>query len=84
MTYELVYSETSKKQLLLLEKEIISRILSKLEQIRIQPLRYVKKLVGIPYFRLRVGKHRVILAIRGEQIFVVEVGHRKNIYKNLP
>jgi len=52
-----------------------------LERIRIRPYPYVKKLVGSPYFRLRVGDYRVILDIKENEliIHVLELGHRKNI-----
>ena len=82
--YDLVYSQEAVKQLNKLEKETQTRIISTLERIRIRPYLYVKKLVGCPYFRLRVGDYRVILNIMENKlmIFVIEVGHRKNIYND--
>ncbi|MEX2684355.1 MAG: type II toxin-antitoxin system RelE/ParE family toxin [Candidatus Sigynarchaeota archaeon] len=43
----------------------------------------VKKLVGRPFYRLRVGDYRVIIDIKDQElvIMVLEVGHRKGIYK---
>ena len=81
--YSLIYSDTSLKQLRKLEKDIKNRIISSLERIRIHPHPHVKKLVGNPYFRLRVGDYRVILDIQNDKliILVIEVGHRKDIYK---
>ena len=80
--YEILFSQTAEKQLYKLGREAQARIISTLERIRVRPYPYVKKLVGNPYFRLRVGDCRVILDIkeRGLLILVVEVGHRKNIY----
>ena len=82
--YDLVYSQEVVKQLNKLERETQTRIISTLERIRIRPYPYVKKLVGCPYFRLRVGDYRVILNIMENKlmIFVIEVGHRKNIYND--
>ncbi|MBU1975318.1 MAG: type II toxin-antitoxin system RelE/ParE family toxin [Nanoarchaeota archaeon] len=82
MTYELVYSEESLKQLKKLEKDIQNRILSSLERCRIRPHAHIKKLVGNPYFRLRVGKYRVILDVKDDKliILVLEVAHRSRIY----
>ncbi|MDD5086545.1 MAG: type II toxin-antitoxin system RelE/ParE family toxin, partial [Candidatus Nanoarchaeia archaeon] len=59
------------------------RIVSTLKRIRIRPYSHIKKLVGSNYFRLRVGDYRVILDIIENKliIHVIEVGHRKNIYK---
>ena len=81
--YELIYSDEARKQLKKLNKELQARILHTLERIRPRPTHHIKKLVGNPYFSLRVGDYRVILDIQDNKliIFVIEVGHRKNIYK---
>ena len=83
MTYELIFSDTFKKQFSKLENTIQQRIISALERIRIRPEYFVKKLVGEPYYKLRVGDYRIILDLQRDRmiIFVIEVGHRKNIYK---
>ena len=81
--YSIEFSKTAEKQLLKLDDGIKTRIISNIGRIKIRPYSYVKKLVGSPYFRLRVGKYRIILDIKEDKliIFVIEVGHRKNIYK---
>ena len=81
--YTLVYTEEFFKQIKKLNKDIQKRIMSTLERIRIRPYPHVKKLVGNPYFRLRVGNYRVILDIKENRliIYVLEVGHRRSIYK---
>jgi len=83
MIFELIYSQTALNQLKKLDKQIQIRILSALERIRIKPYPHLKKLVGCPYFRLRAGDYRVILEIEENKltILVLEIGHRKNIYK---
>lgn len=80
--YSLIYSELALKQLKKLDKETQARILAVLERCHILPYHHVKKLVSLPYFRLRVGDYRVILEIKEERliVYVIEVGHRKNIY----
>ena len=80
--YSLVYSETALKQLKKLEKNIQERIISTLERIRIRPHHHVMRLVGVPYFKLRVGDYRLILDVKDDKlmIFIIELGHRKNIY----
>jgi len=82
MTYEIVFTDISRKQFRKLEKDVQERIISALERIRIRPESYVKKLVGDPGYRLRVGDYRVILDIEKSEliILVIKVGHRKNIY----
>lgn len=81
--FEIEFSQTAEKQLYKLDEDIQKRIISTLERIKIRPHPHVKKLVGCPYFRLRVGNYRVILDIKKNKliIFVLEIGHRQNIYK---
>lgn len=83
MSYKVIFSDFADKQLSKLPSNIQKRIVSTLKRSRIRPYAHVKKLVGSQYFRLRVGEYRVILDIRDNQliIHVIEVGHRKNIYK---
>ena len=85
MSYEIIFTDTSRKQFKKLEKNIQERIIKALERIRIRPEVHVKKLVGDPGYRLRVGEHRVIIDIYKDNliILVIKIGHRKNIYKNL-
>jgi len=80
--YEIIVSDKAKKQLSKLPQDIRDRIGIALERIRIRPQHFVLRLVGSPYYRLRVGDYRVILDIINEKlvIMVIEIGHRKNIY----
>jgi mRNA interferase RelE/StbE len=80
--FEIIVSDLAKRQLTKLPQDIQERVGYALERIRIRPFHFIKKLAGSPYYRLRVGDYRVILDIRQDKliIFVVEVGHRKNIY----
>jgi mRNA interferase RelE/StbE len=41
----------------------------------------VTKLVGFPHLRMRVGDYRVIFDEDTMTVLVVEVGHRKDIYR---
>jgi mRNA interferase RelE/StbE len=81
--YEIIISDKAFKQIEKLEKAIQERIFAALEKIRIRPESFVKKLVGIPGFRLRVGDYRVILDIdKGKLlILVIKVAHRRSVYE---
>ena len=81
--YSLVYSDLSLKQLKKIDKETQNRLVSSLERSRMRPYHFVTKLVGNPYYRLRVGDYRVILDIQNDKliIFVIELRHRKDIYQ---
>ena len=81
--FELFFTAEAKKFLKKLHEEDQKRVIATLERCRIRPHSHVKKLVSSPYFRLRVGKYRVILDIKSGKllILVLEIGQRKNIYK---
>lgn len=80
--YSVEFSLTAEKQFCKLTENIKERIINVLERIRVRPYHFVKRKEGTPYFIARIGEHITVLDIRIEQlkIFVVEVGHRKNIY----
>lgn len=81
--YELVYSPAALKDLEKLDKPIQERILIALERLRIRPESCnIKRLVGMPGFRFRVGDYRVIFDMAQEKlhILVLKIGHRKNVY----
>lgn len=83
MSYSIIFSDYSLKQLEKLPQDIQKRIISTLKRCRIRPYVHVKKLVGSLYFRLRVGDYRVIMDIFDNElkIHIIELGPRKNIYK---
>jgi len=83
LLYSVEFSDTALKQLNKLEGKTRERIISSLERCRVRPYTHIERLVDSPYFRLRVGTYRIILRITEEKllILVVEIGHRRNIYK---
>jgi mRNA interferase RelE/StbE len=85
MTYEIVFTEKALKQLRKLDRITQERIVSSLERIRIRPEKHLKKLVGDPGYRLRVGDHRIIIDLDNNilTILVLKIGHRKKIYKDI-
>ena len=83
MSYKLTFSDFADKQLSKLPIDVQNRIISTLKRCQVRPHSHIKKLVGSKYFRLRVGDYRVILDVINNEliIHVIEVAHRKNIYK---
>lgn len=81
--YALTYSKEALKDLNKLNWVLKKRIISTLERCQVRPYSHIKKLVGSPYFRLRVGDYRLILDVQDGKliILVLELGHRKGIYK---
>jgi len=80
--YSISFSETSEKQLYKLEHIVQKRVINVLERIQIRPFHFIKRKEGTKYYILRIGEYRAILDVNKEKmiIFVIEVGHRKNIY----
>lgn len=68
-----------------LPSKVRSRILDALDRLAADPFQAsnVKALAGAPVFRLRVGDYRVVYMLRRERlvVFVVRVGHRREIYR---
>jgi mRNA interferase RelE/StbE len=82
MSYTIVLSDTAKESMSSLDKKTAERISSKLERIKDNPFKFVKRLKGIPLFSLRTGDYRIIMDIKNNQmlIFVVRIGHRSKVY----
>ena len=82
MTYQVVWSETASRELGKLDRSVARRILDRVDAIREEPKRGLRRLVGAPYYRLRVGDYRLIVELVEDKllVLVLKVGHRKSIY----
>jgi len=80
--YSIEFTQTAEKQLKKLPKNIQVRFANVLERIKIRPFHFIKRKEGSPYFIARAGDYRTVLDIKINTniIYVLEVGHRKNIY----
>lgn len=83
MVWAISWTKTAEKQLGKIDSKNAQKIVTKLEEIVNDPYSFVEQLVGYGLYKLRVGNYRIILSLEGQKmiIFVVDVGHRKNIYK---
>jgi mRNA interferase RelE/StbE len=81
--FSIEFSQTAGKQLLKLDKNIQERIVMVLERIRERPFHFIKRKEGTPNFIVRSGDYRAVLDVDLQKsiIFILEVEHRKNIYK---
>lgn len=88
MQYKIIFEKNADKQLRKLDKThqriIVNWIVKNLENTD-NPRVFGKSLRGNlkDYWRYRVGDYRIIAEINDDEIkiFVVEIGHRKDIYK---
>ena len=82
MKFEIIWSNSALKDLKKLNMSISKRIFEKVSLLNNEPYRYIQKIAGSPFFKLRIGDYRVILEIKQEvlHILIIKVGHRKNVY----
>ena len=80
--YSIIFSDLAKKQFFKLPRDLQKRIIAAIERIRIRPESYITKLVGDNGYKFRVGDYRIILDVDKNKLilFVLKVGHRKNVY----
>ena len=83
-SYKVEFSKRVRKDFRKISEHDANRILSKIKALAREPLSaHSKKLKGGELFRIRIGNYRVIYSIEDEKmlVFVVKLGHRKDIYK---
>ncbi|PIY88465.1 MAG: type II toxin-antitoxin system RelE/ParE family toxin [Nitrosopumilales archaeon CG_4_10_14_0_8_um_filter_34_8] len=83
MTWQVIWSEKSLRQLERIDKKNAQKIYDAVLDCIEDPFRMVLRLTDSSFYRLRVGNYRVILDLQQSKmiIFVIETDHRKKIYK---
>lgn len=83
MNYKLVYTHRAVKDIKKLDKETKDRIGTTLFRFKDNPLKHARKLThsSLGSYRFRIGNYRVIFDIEEDDIVILRVGHRKEIYK---
>lgn len=83
MKFKIVYAKRAERDIDRLDQETKERIKEALEKYSDSPLNYSRKMIdqALGTYRFRVGDYRVIFDIEGEQIIILRVGHRKDIYR---
>ena len=83
MDYRLVFTRRATRDMNALAPEVRGRIGEALERYRGDPRRYARRMVepALGNYRFRIGDYRVIFDLEGEEIVVLRVGHRGQIYR---
>ena len=83
--YEIEYKESFFRSFDKLKEKVDSkRVRDRIEQLKFRPFGIGKRLVGHPYWSLRIGKRtRVIYRIEGNKVIVIDILERKHDYKEL-
>ncbi|HWP90636.1 MAG TPA: type II toxin-antitoxin system RelE/ParE family toxin [Thermodesulfobacteriota bacterium] len=83
MAYKITYHENVKEDLEDLPKKEATRIVKKLEAVLSERPGSFPQLKGkyAGLRKFRVGNYRVIFEIMGNEVIVLMIGHRKDVYR---
>lgn len=83
MTYRLLYTHRAIRDIAVLESGIRQRIGKTLLRFQSDPLKHAEPLrqSDIGSYRFRIGDYRVVFDLEGDQIVILRVGHRREIYR---
>ncbi|HKZ41166.1 MAG TPA: type II toxin-antitoxin system RelE/ParE family toxin [Candidatus Hodarchaeales archaeon] len=83
MSFRIEWHPQAFKYLESLPKELIKRVLAKLDKVVLEPFRYVEHYSGEDVYKLRVGDYRALIDIDQKEmmIFIQQFDHRGRIYK---
>ena len=83
MGYKIRYKSSVRRDLKNLDKSVVMRILESIEK-NLSENPYIGKPLTGKYkglYKYRVGKYRVIYTIRGDEVWILKIGHRKHVYR---
>ena len=83
MAYNIVYKKSVQRDLKKLSKTEVRRVLSQVEKELSRNADSYPILKGqfAGLRKYRVGDYRVIYAILGDEVVILRIGHRKDVYK---
>jgi len=83
MDYKIVFTKRAMRDISKLEPEVKGKIGDALERYGRDPLNYARKMIdpSLGSYRFRIGDYRVIFDVEGDEIVVLRVGHRREIYR---
>ena len=85
--WKVEFSEKAAKQFAKLPRNIQQSIVKAIdEKLLVDPDFYLSRLSGHmgSFYRFRVGDYRLLCLKRDQEIAIIAVGHRKDIYKSMP
>jgi mRNA interferase RelE/StbE len=85
LKFTLVYTNRAYKDIQRLDQKEKHRIGKALKRYEIEPMKYATKLTDpkLGTYRFRIGDYRVIFDIEGEDVVILRIGHRRDIYRKL-
>ncbi len=85
MKYRLLYTQSAARDIQRLDPDIKGRLGKTLLRYEKDPLKYAERLTQskLGSYRFRIGDYRVVFDLEGEEIVILRVGHRREIYKRV-
>ena len=83
MVYKITFTHRALKDLDRISKDEKNKIGGKLKEYAQEPMKYARKFIKpkIVTYRFRVGDYRIIFDIEDNEIVVLRIGNRRDIYK---
>lgn len=84
--YRVFFKKSVEKDLKIIPKRDLSNILEKIESLHADPRPFgSEKLTGQERYRIRQGNYRIVYSIQDYEltVWIVKVGHRREIYKKI-
>lgn len=81
MGYRVQWTQKAEKQFGKLDDSTKKRIILKIESILNDPFLHMTRLTGFNAYKMRVGNYRILIMAEKKNLIILNVGHRKNIYK---
>jgi mRNA interferase RelE/StbE len=81
--FNLLYTQRASRDVGNLERHIRLRIAKSLLRFQEDPLKYAEKISDskLGSYRFRIGDYRVIFDIEGQDVVILRIGHRREIYR---
>jgi len=81
--YKIIYTNRAVRDISKLNPSARERLRETLEKYVETPLNYARKMVDprLGTYRFRIGDYRVIFDIEGEELIILRLGHRREIYR---
>ncbi len=81
--FEILFTNRALKDLRNFDNNIRKRIIKKIGELNNEPVKKSRKLINkkIGQYRFRIGVYRVIFDIEDNNIIILRIGNRKEIYK---
>lgn len=83
MSYSIEFSRAAFKFIDKLQKDVALRIIEKLEQVKIDPFRYLEHYEGDSCYKLRIGDYRALIDVdfEGKILYIRVFDKRGRVYK---